>query len=83
MPFADHNAMLDPSCPDITARVLEALGHYGYTADHPRVERDADRKVRAARFTRQAIILVGAVFGERSAERSRLYEPGYVHLFRT
>ena len=30
MPFADHNAMLDPSCPDITARVLEALGHYGY-----------------------------------------------------
>ncbi len=25
MPFADHNAMLDPSCPDITGRVLEAL----------------------------------------------------------
>ena len=30
VPFADHNAMLDPSCPDITARVLEALSHYGY-----------------------------------------------------
>jgi len=30
VPFADHNAMLDPSCPDITARVLESLGHYGY-----------------------------------------------------
>ena len=30
VPFADHNAMLDPSCPDITARVLEALGHFGY-----------------------------------------------------
>ena len=30
IPFADHNAMLDPSCPDITARVLEALGHFGY-----------------------------------------------------
>ena len=30
VPFADHNAMLDPSCPDITARVLEALGDYGY-----------------------------------------------------
>ena len=28
VPFADHNAMLDPSCPDITARVLECLGHY-------------------------------------------------------
>ena len=25
VPFADHNAMLDPSCPDITGRVLEAL----------------------------------------------------------
>ncbi|QJW99032.1 squalene--hopene cyclase [Frigoriglobus tundricola] len=30
VPFADHNAMLDPSCPDITARVLEALSHYGF-----------------------------------------------------
>lgn len=29
IPFADHNAMLDPSCPDITARVLEMLGEYG------------------------------------------------------
>ncbi len=25
VPFADHNAMLDPPCPDITGRVLEAL----------------------------------------------------------
>jgi squalene-hopene/tetraprenyl-beta-curcumene cyclase len=25
VPFADHNAMLDPSCADITGRVLEAL----------------------------------------------------------
>jgi squalene-hopene/tetraprenyl-beta-curcumene cyclase len=39
VPFADHNAMLDPSCPDITARVLEALGHHGYGVDHPQVER--------------------------------------------
>jgi squalene-hopene/tetraprenyl-beta-curcumene cyclase len=37
VPFADHNAMLDPSCPDITARVLEALGCHGYGIDHPRV----------------------------------------------
>jgi len=29
IPFADHNAMQDPSCPDITARVLECLGHCG------------------------------------------------------
>ncbi|HEV3115515.1 MAG TPA: prenyltransferase/squalene oxidase repeat-containing protein, partial [Gemmataceae bacterium] len=39
VPFADHNAMLDPSCPDITARVLEALGHYGFTTRHPQVAR--------------------------------------------
>jgi precorrin-4/cobalt-precorrin-4 C11-methyltransferase len=43
---------------------------------------DIARKVRTARFTRQAIILVGAAFGERSAERSRLYSPDYAHLFR-
>jgi squalene-hopene/tetraprenyl-beta-curcumene cyclase len=39
VPFADHNAMLDPSCPDITARVLEALGHYGYSVGHSQVDR--------------------------------------------
>jgi squalene-hopene/tetraprenyl-beta-curcumene cyclase len=39
VPFADHNAMLDPSCPDITARVLEALGHHGYRVGHPQVDR--------------------------------------------
>ncbi|HLY67910.1 MAG TPA: SAM-dependent methyltransferase, partial [Chloroflexota bacterium] len=43
---------------------------------------DIGRKVRAARFTRQAIILVGAAFGERPDERSRLYAADYVHLFR-
>lgn len=39
VPFADHNAMLDPSCPDITGRVLEALGHHGYRAGEPMVDR--------------------------------------------
>ena len=38
VPFADHNAMLDPSCPDITGRVLECLSLYGYAHDHPAVE---------------------------------------------
>ncbi len=37
VPFADHNAMLDPSCPDITARVLEALGYHGYGVENPQV----------------------------------------------
>ncbi|MDO5554865.1 MAG: squalene--hopene cyclase [Planctomycetia bacterium] len=30
VPFADHNAMIDPSTPDLTGRVLEALGRLGY-----------------------------------------------------
>jgi squalene-hopene/tetraprenyl-beta-curcumene cyclase len=42
VPFADHNAMLDPSCPDITARVLEALGHYGFQVELPQVGRAID-----------------------------------------
>jgi len=36
VPFADHNAMLDPSCPDITGRVLECLCRRGFRlADRP------------------------------------------------
>ena len=31
VPFADHNAMIDPSTSDITARALECLGHFGFT----------------------------------------------------
>ncbi len=42
VPFADHNAMLDPSCADITARVLEVLGGMGYRAEHPAVARALD-----------------------------------------
>jgi squalene-hopene/tetraprenyl-beta-curcumene cyclase len=39
VPFADHNAMLDPPTVDITGRVLEMLGVYGLTGDHPAVRR--------------------------------------------
>jgi len=39
VPFADHNAMLDPECADITARILELLGLEGYSTDHPQVEK--------------------------------------------
>ncbi|HLK89006.1 MAG TPA: squalene--hopene cyclase [Polyangia bacterium] len=40
VPFADHNAMIDPSTADITARVLESLSHFpGYGAAHPVVAR--------------------------------------------
>jgi squalene-hopene/tetraprenyl-beta-curcumene cyclase len=37
--FADHNAMLDPSCADITARVVEMLGTLGHRQDHPAIAR--------------------------------------------
>jgi len=39
VPFADHNAMLDPSCPDITGRVLEALMLCGFSPNHPAVRK--------------------------------------------
>jgi squalene-hopene/tetraprenyl-beta-curcumene cyclase len=42
VPFADHNAMLDPSCPDITGRVLEALATWGIPENHPAVRRGVE-----------------------------------------
>ena len=39
IPFADHNAMLDPSTSDITARILEMLSFCGIGMDDPRVRR--------------------------------------------
>jgi squalene-hopene/tetraprenyl-beta-curcumene cyclase len=39
IPFADHNAMQDPSCPDIAGRVLEGLGHNGMHARQPAIRR--------------------------------------------
>lgn len=39
VPFADHNAMLDPTCPDITGRVLEGLIASGVKRDHPAIRR--------------------------------------------
>jgi squalene-hopene/tetraprenyl-beta-curcumene cyclase len=39
IPFADHNAMQDPSCPDITGRVLECLSWHGYDNTHSAVKK--------------------------------------------
>ena len=39
VPFADHNAMLDPECADITARILELLGYENFSVKHPQVQR--------------------------------------------
>ncbi len=38
IPFADHNAMIDPPTVDITGRILEMLASYGYTRRDKRVE---------------------------------------------
>ncbi len=42
IPFADHNAMLDPSTADVTARALECLGHMGWPTAHPVIRRAHD-----------------------------------------
>ncbi len=47
IPFADHNAMLDPTCPDITGRVLEALATHGLERSHTAVARAVDYLVRS------------------------------------
>ncbi len=42
VPFADHNAMIDPSTSDITSRVIESLSFFkskGFDVKHPIVQR--------------------------------------------
>ena len=46
VPFADHNAMLDPTCPDITGRALEALAAHGVGRGHRAVRRGIEWLVR-------------------------------------
>ena len=50
VPFADHNAMIDPSSPDLAGRVLEAFGKTGLQVGHPAV----DRAVAYLRRTQEA-----------------------------
>jgi squalene-hopene/tetraprenyl-beta-curcumene cyclase len=50
VPFADHNAMIDPSTPDLAGRTLEMLGHLGRRVGEPTV----DRAVAYTRSTQQA-----------------------------
>jgi squalene-hopene/tetraprenyl-beta-curcumene cyclase len=56
VPFADHNAILDPSCCDVTARVLEILGYLGFRPSHPTISR-------AVRFLRRNQEYDGAWYG--------------------
>jgi squalene-hopene/tetraprenyl-beta-curcumene cyclase len=57
VPFADHNAMIDPSTADITARVLECLSYFpGYDLRHPVV-------ARALKFLRREQTREGTWYG--------------------
>ncbi|MGA8655841.1 MAG: squalene--hopene cyclase [Chthoniobacterales bacterium] len=56
VPFADHNAILDPSCCNITSRVLEVLSTFGYNPNHPVVKR-------AIRFLRESQEPDGSWYG--------------------
>jgi squalene-hopene/tetraprenyl-beta-curcumene cyclase len=56
IPFADHNAMLDPATVDITGRILEMLATYGYNKNHPAVKK-------AIKFIRKEQEPDGAWFG--------------------
>jgi squalene-hopene/tetraprenyl-beta-curcumene cyclase len=56
VPFADHNAMIDPSTADITARVLEMLSRFGFDPQ--------DRTVaRALKFVRKNQETDGSWYG--------------------
>jgi squalene cyclase len=56
VPFADHNAMIDPSTPDLAGRVIEALGRLG--------RRVGDRAVdRAVAYVRRSQEPDGSWFG--------------------
>jgi squalene-hopene/tetraprenyl-beta-curcumene cyclase len=46
VPFADHNAMLDPTCADITGRTLEALAANGFDRSHGSCRRAIDYLIR-------------------------------------
>ena len=56
VPFADHNAMIDPSTSDLTARALEALAQLGYDRGYPPA-------ARAVEFLRREQESDGSWFG--------------------
>lgn len=47
LPFADHNAMLDPTCSDITGRAVEALVRWGVDPSSETIRKAVDYLVRS------------------------------------
>ncbi len=56
IPFADLEALIDPPTADLTGRMLELMGSFGYTKDHPAA-------IRALRFIRETQEAEGAWWG--------------------
>ncbi len=56
IPFADLEALIDPPTADLTGRMLELMGTFGYKKDHPAA-------VRALRFIRETQEAEGAWWG--------------------
>jgi squalene-hopene/tetraprenyl-beta-curcumene cyclase len=56
IPFADHNAMIDPSCEDITGRTVEAFVDLGFDPSHTAIQS-------AARFLRDRQDASGTWYG--------------------
>jgi squalene-hopene/tetraprenyl-beta-curcumene cyclase len=53
VPFADHNAILDPPCSDITSRALEVFGRMGLSIKEPFIQK-------AIKFVRDTQLLDGS-----------------------
>ena len=79
IPFADHNAMIDPSTADVTARVLECLGRFGWSANHPAIQRA--RTVFAERSVRRRLMVrpLGRQLRLRHERRAALTRNGFAH----
>jgi squalene-hopene/tetraprenyl-beta-curcumene cyclase len=53
VPYADHNAMLDPACADITGRCLEMIGRFPVLCQLPHVKRSIRRGVEYLKRTQE------------------------------
>ncbi len=69
IPFADHNAMIDPSCDDITGRTLEALARLNVPASSRPVRRGVEFLKRAPGSRRHLVWPLGMQLHLRNVAR--------------
>ena len=70
IPFADHNAMLDPPTVDITGRILEMLASYGYARGDERVEKAIEFILSRAGAGRKLVWPLGCELPLRNVPRA-------------